>query len=191
MGAPTSTSTIRPRRRIRWRSKHYLSVAMVGALVVIALVSAIFICLAPAHLIFSIADAEVHIYGPLVNNHSSYTHLNFTLVVNNTSPRTAVRYGPITGEISYGPAAMAWVRYDDPGLPEVWWKEPRSSVRFNFSADYGYSEKAMYAVENSQITMVSKVWFSWRGLYTRPYTIRFSCEHVNFKDSKCFPVKCG
>ncbi|KAK8447737.1 hypothetical protein SEVIR_8G142200v4 [Setaria viridis] len=187
-----STSIIRPRprhRRIRWRTKHYLSVAMVGALVVIALVAAISISLAPAHLTFSIADANVAIYGPLVDNHSNYTHLNFTLAVNNSSPRTAVWYGPMTGEISYGPAATAWVRYGIRGS-DVWHKT-LSAVRFNFSVDYGYNENTPDAVDNCRILMVSKVWFAWLGLPTLPYTLRFSCEPVNFKDSTRFPVICA
>src|SRR6185436_1113661 len=36
MGAPSSRSSRPPPRRIKWRSKHYVSVAMVGALVAIA-----------------------------------------------------------------------------------------------------------------------------------------------------------
>lgn len=200
MGAPSSIIPPPRRRRIRWRTKHYLSVAMVGALVAIALVAAISISLAPAHLTFSIAKAEVAIYGPLVVgddddssythlNHSSYTHLNFILVVNNSSPRTAVRYGPMTGEISYGPAATAWVRYGIRGSDM--WHEPLSAVRFSFSADYGYNENAPDAVNSCRILMVSKVRFAWLGLPTLPYTVRFSCEAVNFKDNSTFPVMCA
>ncbi|XP_066335636.1 uncharacterized protein [Miscanthus floridulus] len=187
-----STSIICPpcHRRIRWRTKHYLSVAMVGALVVIALVAAISISLAPAHLTFSIAAANVAIYGPLVNNHHrNNTHLNFTLAVDNSSPRTAVWYGRMTGEISYGPATTAWVRY---GFQESdVWQEPNSTACFNFSVDYGYDENTLYAVDSCRILMVSKVRFAWLGLRTLPYTVRFSCEPVNFVDNKNFPIRCA
>jgi len=195
MGAPNSNSIIRPsRRRIRWRTKHYLSVAMVGALVAIALVAAISISLAPAHLTFFIADANVAIYGPIINNHSSYTHLNFTLVANNSSPRTAVWYGRMTSEISYDPATTVWVRYgrgtDQLVRPNLWQK-PLSLVRFHFSADYGYNEHTPYAVDVCRIVIVSKVRFAWHGLPTLPYTVRFSCEPVNFNDNTNFPVICA
>lgn len=189
MGAPTSTP--RRRRRIRWRTKHYFSVAMVGGLVAIALVAAISISLAPAHLTFSITHANIATYSPSVDNHNrSNTHLNFTLVVNNSSPRTAASYGAITGEISYGPAAAAWVRYHDPGQPGVWQK-PLSSVLFNFSADYGYNETIPFAVDNSRIVMESKVRFSWRGLSTLPYIVHITCKPVNFVYNTGFPVICA
>ena len=102
MGAPSSRSSRPPPRRIKWRSKHYVSVAMVGALVAIALVAAIFIILAPAHLTFSIAQANVAVYGIYLPsfNHTTNTHLNFTLTVNNSSPSTVVWYESMAGEVS-------------------------------------------------------------------------------------------
>ncbi|KAL6650171.1 hypothetical protein ACP70R_009096 [Stipagrostis hirtigluma subsp. patula] len=179
-----------PRRRIRWRTKHYLSVAMVGVLVATALVAGISIGLAPAHLTFSITEANIAIYGPS-SDHIDNTHLNFTLLVNNSSPRTAVRYGPMTGEIWYGPAATVWVRYAIRGSDQHAWQKPLSNVSFYFSADYGYNQLTEHAVESCRIQMVSKVWFAWRGLRTLPYTISLSCEPVDFVYNRGFPVRCA
>jgi len=159
---------------------------MVGALVAIALVAAIFIILAPAHLTFSIAQANVAVY----RHHTNNTHLDFTLTVNNSSPSTVVWYESMAGEVSYGPAAVDWIRFDKtPDKPVR--QEPLRTLNFRFSADYGYNENTLNAVESCRILMESKVRFAWRGLRTRPYTVRFSCEPVNFKDWKHFPVMCA
>lgn len=198
MGAPTRTSIVAPprhRRRIRWRTKHYLSVAMLGTLVVIALVAAIFISLAPARLTFSITNADVVIAWRLVPepdrsaHHSrKSTHLNFILQVYNSSPRTAVLYGPISGEVSYGPAATAWVRCSH---RSVEWQKPNSTINFNFSADYGYDNTTRDALDSCRILMESKVRFSWHGMLTLPYTVRFSCEAVDFQNKTNFPITCA
>jgi hypothetical protein len=165
---------------------------MVGALVAIALVAAIFIILAPAHLTFSIAQANVVVYGIYLPSFhdTNNTHLNFTLTVNNSSPSTVVWYESMAGEVSYGPAAKDWVRFGKtPYMPVG--QEPLSTRNFSFSADYGYNENTPNAVESCRILMESKVRFARRGLRTRPYTVRFSCEPVNFEDWKHFPVMCA
>ncbi|EMS60924.1 hypothetical protein TRIUR3_11897 [Triticum urartu] len=133
-------ATVRSLRK-RWRAKQYISAAMLGTLFAVALVAATSISLAPARMSFSVVKAEIGTYNKPLTGPVTNTHLNFDLVANNTSQRTAVWFDSVSAEIWYGPAATAWVRTKDAGLP-AGWQPPRSVISINVSADYGATRAA-------------------------------------------------
>lgn len=102
------------RRSRRWTTKRSVSAAVVVTLVLIAVTATISISLAPASISFLITKAEIVQFGLYKDGGilARYynTHLNFTLVARNKSPRTEVRYGTMDAEIWYGPTEGAWIR---------------------------------------------------------------------------------
>ncbi|KAG2634321.1 hypothetical protein PVAP13_2NG190906 [Panicum virgatum] len=109
----TSTSIWSPWRHMmtmrRWGAKRYILAALLGTLVAVAVVASISISLAPAHISFSVANAEItnttvaNTNGNLIN-----LYYNFTLVANNTaSKRTAVSFASLSAEI--WESETAWV----------------------------------------------------------------------------------
>ncbi|KAJ1275161.1 hypothetical protein BS78_05G114800 [Paspalum vaginatum] len=144
--------------RRRWSAKHSISAAMLLVLVFIVVTATISISLAPAHLSFFIEKANIAQYAKYKPGKISNTHLNFTMVARNTSPRTAVRYGFMSAEIWYGPAATAWVRTIVDVPPNGWWQQPGGAVLFNISADYGYHPDNN-ATQDCRVVVESKVWF--------------------------------
>ena len=185
-------ATTRSLRR-RWRAKQYISAAMLGTLFAVALVAATSISLAPARMSFSVVKAEIGTYKKPLTGPVTNTHLNFDLVANNTSQRTAVWYDSMSAEIWYGPTATATssIRtsvHKQAGLP-AGWQPPGIVLRINVSADYGYAPEGN-ATDHCQVVVESKVRFRFGLATTRPFTIKFSCLNVNFVDHTNLPIVC-
>jgi hypothetical protein len=124
--------------------------------------------------------------------------LNFTLVARNKSPRTEVRYGPMDAEIWYGPTEGTWIRTSafvgtaagaGPAGGDSEWRPPGSDTCFDASANYGYL-RDLNPPNDSLVVVEAKVWFRNGPATTLPFTVRFSCWHVNFVDRSNFPIVC-
>lgn len=192
----------------RWSAKKYILAALLGMLATLAVVAGISISLAPAHISFSIASGGA-ITTPPTANHNSY--YNFTVVArNNISSRTAVRYGSLSAQIWYSPTS--WV----PAEPEANMtaaeheQQPGDEISFPVSAQF--SEFNVVAPTNNsggqlvdtdedssginitwpncKVVVEAKVWFSFRLVTTRQYTVRASCYPVDFRDNVTAPVNC-
>ena len=165
---------------------------MLGMLFAVALVAATSISLAPARMSFSVVKAEIGTYKKPLTGPVTNTHLNFDLVANNTSQRTAVWYDSMSAEIWYGPTATAtsWIRTSVPraGLP-AGGQPPGIVRRINVSADYGYVSEGN-ATDHCQVVVESKVRFRFGLATTRPFTIKFSCLNVNLVDHTNLPFVC-
>ncbi|CAL5018523.1 unnamed protein product [Urochloa decumbens] len=166
---------------------------MLVTLLLIAVGSTISISLAPAHISFSIEEASIGTYKEDSKHPDNVTntHLNFILAANNTSRHTAVRYGSMSVEVWYGPAATAWVRTVVNAGGDGEWHMPGSSVNFTVSADYGYSPNNT-ANNDCRVVVESKVWFRNGLATTLPFTVSFSCWHVDFvyRPPNLYPIRC-
>ena len=190
-----ATETIPPPSDSIWKVRHIILAVVGCALVAIAIVAAISISLAPAHISFSIANATLA--------YSSHAY-NLTIMANNTSRRPEVMYDFMSAEIWTSPTTsfLAEVinRTVAPDQQAGWRQGPRTSVSFNVLVDYRQFD---LTTDNStdldsdadcKVVVVARVRF-WIGhVPTRPYTISSTCMHVNFLSShnaSDFPVECA
>jgi len=190
-----ATETIPPPSDSIWKVRHIILAAVGCALVAIAIVAAISISLAPAHISFSIANATLA--------YSSHAY-NRTIMANNTSRRPEVMYDFMSAEIwpSQTTSYLAEVinRAVAPDQQAGLRQRPMTNVSFNVLVDYrqldlttnNSTDSENYA--NCKVVVVAKVRF-WIGhVPTRPYTISATCMPVNFLSShnaSDFPVKCA
>lgn len=204
--------------RSRWSTKQYILAALVGMLATVAVVAAISISLAPAHIAFFVRDAnrtEVIIKNITRGNQQlSYFnwYYNLTLVANNPSRRTAVSYGSLTVNIWL--SETAWILADEvnpfTALP------PGNTALVNFSVVGGQYDEATPTAPNGaktspppspspkgsssvtgvakwpycRVVVEAKVWFRFAGVPTLPYTVKVSCFPVNFLAGISVPVNC-
>ncbi|RLN09288.1 hypothetical protein C2845_PM11G17610 [Panicum miliaceum] len=183
-----ATETIPPPSDSRWRVRHFILAAVGCALVAIAIVAAISISLAPAHISFSIANATL--------SFPSHAY-NLTITANNTSRRPEVMYDFMSAEI--------WTDPTTSFLAEVNRTEarqgPRSAASFSVLVDYRQYD---LTTDNStksgndsdcKVVVVARVRFRiGHAVPTRPYTISATCWHVNFlsrHNASDFPVECA
>jgi hypothetical protein len=164
-----------------------------GALAAIAMVAAISISLAPAHITFSIANATIS---------SSSNTYNLTITDNNTSRWPEVSYDFMSAELwsrsarSY-PAEVNTTEALPAGRRR---QGPRSTVTFNVSVDYSQYDLSTDKSINSTdvygwtVLVVAKVRF-WIGhVPTRLYTVSGTCINVHLRyqyNASNFPVNCG
>jgi len=186
----------------RWTAKRSISAAVVATLVLIAVTAITSISLAPANITFFIKQAEIVQYGLYYPNRTLAriynTHLNFTLVARNKSPRTEVRYGPMDSEIWYGHTEGVWIRTSAFIVSAATtttaggeWHQPGTDACFSASANYGYSPTLNPPID-SLVVVKAKVWFRYGLATTLPFTVSVSCWHVNFVyRTTNFPVECA
>lgn len=187
----------------RWSAKKYILAALLGMLATLAVVAGISISLAPAHISFSIASGGALINATPANNNMYY---NFTVVAsNNISSRPAVRYGSLSVQIWYSPTG--WVPAEA-NMTAAVCQQPGNATNFTISAQYlefnevgatnngGQldTDKDSSGINitwpNCKVVVEAKVWFRFRLVTTRQYTIRASCYPVDFRDSVTAPVNC-
>ena len=125
-----ATETIPPPSDSIWKVRHIILAAVGCVLVAIAIVAAISISLAPAHISFSIANATL--------TSDAY---NLTITANNTSRHKKVMYDFMSAEIWPSPT-MSYLADDinnmtvAPNQQAGWRQGPRTSVSFNVLVDY-------------------------------------------------------
>ncbi|KAL6606520.1 hypothetical protein ACP70R_042173 [Stipagrostis hirtigluma subsp. patula] len=184
----TTASAIR-----RWTAEQFILAVLLGSLVLIAVAAGISISLAPAHISFSIANATISAASnPEASKDQDVRDwwYNFTVVANNTSRRTAVRYGSLSAEIWY--SSTEWVPAEIDTPPG--WQRPRSTTKAAIVlAEYGQfdvkSNKTRIDTDgnnvgvdwpNTRVVVKANVWFKFGLATTRIYTVRVSCWPVNF-----------
>lgn len=192
--------------RSRWSTKQSLVAVLLGTLVAIAVATAASIGIAPAHISFHIANATTSVVAVEGNPHLSNGYYNLTLVANNTSHRTSVRYASLSARIWY--SATGWIPAEDidtaAAVPHKW-QRPRETAAVAVWAEYGQYDETKNSPANNETTseqldeekgsadctvvLQAKVWFR-PGV--RPYTITVTCYHVNFVNNATtgFPVQC-
>jgi hypothetical protein len=202
----------------RWSTKQYILAALLGMLATVAVVAAISISLAPAHIAFFVRDANITRANKTSQDGKQLLHN--TLVANNTSHRTAVSYGSLTVDIWR--SETAWIPTEEvntsAALPG--WLPPGNTSLVKFGVEGGqYNEETTApnkgqppppaqgasnaAVDNSNATAAAvpkwpdcrvvveaKVRFRFAGVPTLPYPVRVSCFPVNFLDGTIGPVNC-
>lgn len=199
--SPAMAIQIPPPRK--WSHKHIVLVALIGSLVVNAITAAIFISISPAHISFSIENPTT--IGNKVDQDTKYH--NFTLVVNNSSPHTAVHYGALSAEIWYTEEAWVPAVADRRSLDNGTTQPPGKEARIDLSAEYWKSEQGSTPAESSNekrspppapaddkdwsnctVLVMGSVWFKSKGwISTRSYDVRAQCSQVNFNTRGTFP----
>ncbi|KAL6606517.1 hypothetical protein ACP70R_042170 [Stipagrostis hirtigluma subsp. patula] len=193
----------------RWSAKQYIVAALLAVQVATIIAAVISISLAPARITFSITNATTSLI-PVEGSGTLYNGFyNLTLLANNTSRRTSVKYDSLSAQIWY--SETGWIPAGDvdtaTALPG--WQRPRSSTSVAVSADYGQYDKVVGNLTDSATSMSSeelvalgdsidcrvqvqaKVWFRF-GLPTWPYTVTATCSPVDFvSNTTDFPVVCG
>ncbi|KAK3137371.1 hypothetical protein QOZ80_5BG0451420 [Eleusine coracana subsp. coracana] len=188
----------------RWSSKQYILTALLGTLVAIAAAAAISISLAPGHVSFTIADAEMSSVTVDEEEQLYNDYYNFTLVAINTSKRMAVRYGSLSANIWY--RENSWIPAEDvnttaempgwsqplgePAVVRVWADWAQYNVKANETVSSQMAtnnknndtDKRNINWPNCLVSLEAKVWFRFGLIPTMPFTVRASCFPVNFRD---------
>ncbi|KAG2609017.1 hypothetical protein PVAP13_4KG006572 [Panicum virgatum] len=196
-----------PRPWSRWNVQQRVFALLLGALAAMAVAAGISVSLAPARISFSVANAttsRVPVQGSpgLLNG-----FYNLTLVANNTSRRTQVRFAAVSAQIWYSATGYVLAGEVDAAAALPGWRSPRDVAGVAFWAKYGqYDHKAGTArngkagkelkaekatKQDCRLVVEAKVRFKYGLAVTMPYTIRVSCFHVNFSSSSNVSVQCS
>ena len=187
----------------------YILSALLGALVAVAVVASIAVSLAPAHISFTVANGRI-ISRPEENkpNEAPTKYYNITMVANNKSRRTKVQYSSLSIQIWFNPTG--WV----PGEANLTagelaeWQRPGKATSFPILTkffDYNNevatisesgdeqlddTEKGRISWPKCLVLVEAKVWFRFRLVATRQYTVRASCYPVDFERGVTSPINC-
>jgi len=185
----------------RWSVQQRIFAVLLVALAATAIAAGISVSLAPARISFSVANAttsRIPVEGSPSLLNGFY---NLTLVANNTSRRTKVRFAAVSAQIWYSATGYVLAEEVDAAAALPGWRSPRDVAGVAVWAEYGqYDEKANTAASNAnktgkeldaekateqdcRVVVEAKVRFKYGLAVTMPYNIRVSCLHVNFSSS--------
>ncbi|EER89095.1 hypothetical protein BDA96_10G016900 [Sorghum bicolor] len=128
----------------RWSTKQYILAALLGMLAMVAVVAAISISLAPAHVALFVRDANITHANKTSQDGKQvlrFWYYNLTLVANNTSHRTAVSYGSLAVEIWR--SETEWVPTEEVNTSAVLpgWLPPGNTSLVKFGVEGGQSNQ--------------------------------------------------